>query len=234
MFKRKWLWLIPVIVALVAATGIFAAPSSMPGSDETPVALATGPVSVEEQPEQIENPSETTEADKVVALVLASDDFQSLSRSIEKDGLHFNASHHKAYLISECEGHRIYIVHFGFDPSPTGSMVGITAFVDVSAETILIIARVDQSSPDLEGLRTVTVETPSGDSAEFTTTTDIDPMGTLGIDWECWRDCMVWPPPPECLYICAACFAAPSPPTCGGCLICWGAMGIACAFACAT
>lgn len=48
MFKRKRLWIIPVIVALVAVTGVFAAPASLPGADEADVALAAGP----EQPKE--------------------------------------------------------------------------------------------------------------------------------------------------------------------------------------
>lgn len=41
MHKKKSLWIIPIIVALiVAVTGIFAAPSAMPGGEQNQVALA--------------------------------------------------------------------------------------------------------------------------------------------------------------------------------------------------
>jgi hypothetical protein len=40
MFKRKKLWIIPVIVAIVAVTGVFAVPSAMPGAEQNGVALA--------------------------------------------------------------------------------------------------------------------------------------------------------------------------------------------------
>ncbi|GAG70953.1 unnamed protein product, partial [marine sediment metagenome] len=43
MFKRKCLWIIPIIVALVAVAGVFAAPSPMPGADQGGVALAQQP-----------------------------------------------------------------------------------------------------------------------------------------------------------------------------------------------
>ncbi|MBA7615047.1 hypothetical protein ES703_22323 [subsurface metagenome] len=176
--------------------------------------------------------SENAEANKAVALVLASDAFHSLHRSIQEDGLHFDAGHHEAYLLTECEGHRAYLIYFGFDPSTTGSTVGIIAFVDVSAETILVIARVDQSSPDPQGLRTVTVQTSTGETAEFTITKDIEPSN---FDWRCWVNCALYPPPAECLYLCIACLGWPSPwnPFCPACLACMGIQGIACAIACA-
>ena len=43
MFKRKRLWIIPIIVALVAVTGVFAAPGLVPGANEGSVVLAEGP-----------------------------------------------------------------------------------------------------------------------------------------------------------------------------------------------
>lgn len=43
MHKKKSLWIIPIIVALIVATmGIFAAPGVMPGGEQNQVALATG------------------------------------------------------------------------------------------------------------------------------------------------------------------------------------------------
>ena len=48
MFKRKRLWIIPIIVALVAVTGVFAAPGSMPGAGQGEVALAAGAEQAEE------------------------------------------------------------------------------------------------------------------------------------------------------------------------------------------
>jgi hypothetical protein len=40
MFKRKRLWIIPIIVALVAVAGVFAAPNLIPRADQVDVALA--------------------------------------------------------------------------------------------------------------------------------------------------------------------------------------------------
>jgi hypothetical protein len=40
MFKRKKLWIIPVIAVIVAMAGIFALPSAMPGAEQYGVALA--------------------------------------------------------------------------------------------------------------------------------------------------------------------------------------------------
>jgi len=50
MFKRKRLWIIPITIALVAVTGIFAAPGSMHGVDQSQVALAAGPEQSAERP----------------------------------------------------------------------------------------------------------------------------------------------------------------------------------------
>jgi len=145
--------------------------------------------------QDILNSPEEADANKAVALALSSDDFKSLRHSIQEDGLHFDAGHHQAFLVSEYENYRSYIVYFGFEPSVTGSRVGIIALVDVSTE-ILLIARVDQSSPDPQGLRTVTVRTAAGDQEEFTITWDIEPHN---FDWDCFLGCTFVPPPVECL-----------------------------------
>ena len=180
----------------------------------------------------ISSPSENaSEANEAVALVLASDAFHSLRQSIQEDGLHFDAGHHEAYLLTECEGLHAYLVYFGFDPSATGSTVGIIAFVDVSAETILAIARVDQSSPDPQGLRTVTVQTSTGETGEFTITKDIEPSN---FDWSCWINCVL-PPPAECWTLCSWCAVFPHylNPACAACFTCVGVYAFFCAIACA-
>ncbi len=96
------------------------------------------------------NPSdkmeEKADAHKAVALVLASDDFHSLHQSLIEDGLHFDAGQHRAFRFggcSGCEEHQRYVVAFGFSPLATGNSVGIIASVDLSAEKILDIERVD-------------------------------------------------------------------------------------------
>gem|GEM_PF-3338097 len=43
MHKKKFLWVIPVVVALIVAiTGVFAVPNAMPGNNQNQVALAAG------------------------------------------------------------------------------------------------------------------------------------------------------------------------------------------------
>jgi hypothetical protein len=173
---------------------------------------------------------EEAEANKAVALVLASDDFHYLRKSIREDGLHFDAGQHQEFLMGECEDHHVYIVYFGFEPSVTGSRVGIIAFVDVLTETILVIGRVDQSSPDPQGLRTVTVQTPAGDTEEFTITWDIEPHN---FDWNCFLTCF-FPPPEPCVVFFYCCIPFPHylNPCCVALLGCGGIMAIICATRC--
>lgn len=174
--------------------------------------------------------SEKAEANKAIALVLASDDFHALSNSIREDGLHFDAGHHQAFLMGESEDHHVYLLYFGFEPSVTGSRVGIIAFVDVLTETVSGIARVDQSSPDPQGLRTVTVQTPAGDTEEFTITWDIEPHN---FDWNCFLSCF-FPPPDPCVYFFYCCVPFPHylNPCCVALLGCGMGMGIYCAIKC--
>lgn len=180
-----------------------------------------------EDTEVISSPSEEAEANKAVALVLASDDFKSLRHSIQEDGLHFDAGQHQAFLIRESEDHHIYIVYFGFEPSVTGSRVGILALVGVSTETTLVIARVDQSSPDPQGLRTVTVQSAAGDTKEFTITWDIEPHN---FDWDCFLDCSFYPPPAECLWMIPCCVGFW--PCCMVLAACLGIQAVWCAISC--
>jgi len=176
--------------------------------------------------QDILNSPEEADANKAVALALSSDDFKSLRHSIQEDGLHFDAGHHQAFLVSEYENYRSYIVYFGFEPSVTGSRVGIIALVDVSTE-ILLIARVDQSSPDPQGLRTVTVRTAAGDQEEFTITWDIEPHN---FDWDCFLGCTFVPPPVECLGFIPCCVGFP--PCCIALAVCMGAQAVFCAISC--
>jgi len=176
-----------------------------------------------ENSEGVLNLPEEADANKAVALALASDDFHSLSKSIREDGLHFDAGHHQTFLVSEYESYRTYIVYFGFEPSVTGSRVGIIALVDVSTE-ILLIARVDQSSPDPQGLRTVTVQNVAGDTKEFTITWDIEPHN---FDWDCFLSCTLVPPPAECLTLIPCCVGFP--PSCIALAACMGVQAVFCA-----
>lgn len=183
-----------------------------------------------EDSEVVSSPSENAEANKAVALALTSDDFKSLRQSIREDGLHFDAGHHQAFLMGESEDQHIYLLYFGFEPSVTGSRVGIIAFVDVLTETVLSIARVDQSSPDPQGLRTVTVQPPVGDTEEFTITWDIEPHN---FDWNCFLDCFL-PPPDPCVVFFYCCVPFPHylNPCCVALLGCGGIMAIICAIRC--
>lgn len=241
---NKRIWMVVLTVLLVPVLTVAGLSGIIWGDDDTAVAQS-GCSKCTESVESMQDLSEGEESAKAVEIVLASDDFQLLERSIKEDGLRFDSTHNTAYLFAggyqsdddqteiacECEKSLIYLTYFGFDLSPEESTVGIMAFVDVATGELLVIARVDQSSPDPAGLRDVTIVTPKGEASKLVVNKNLGLGGRF--DWGCWWNCVA-PPPVECIGICAPCLAWPNPfnPFCGACLACMGVQGIACAIAC--
>jgi len=167
------------------------------------------------------------EANKAVALALASKEVHAWRASIREDGFHFDVGQRAIVFLGGDESHHFYRVAFLPDPLPPEEVAGVVVVVDTVAEAVLGTARVDISA-DTGDSRTITIHLTNGDVQEFPYQGNYS-----NINWGCWRDCMLLLAP-EVFYFCClttSCVGG-NLPGCALCLLCTGYAGALCAIAC--
>ncbi len=167
------------------------------------------------------------EANRAVAIALASEELHAWRASLKGDGLHFDVGQREVIFLGGDENHHLYRVAFLPNPLPPDEVSGVVIVVNTVAEEIVADARVSISADEGNG-RTLSVYQSSGDILEFPYKHDYS-----NINWACWAGCVVFVYPeifyPCCVWSgCAAGFW----PGCALCIACTGAVGVLCAISC--
>lgn len=167
------------------------------------------------------------DANKAVALALASGELHAWRASLQEADLRFDVGQRFVVFLGGDENHHYYRVAFLPNPLPPDEVSGVVIAVDTITEKIVADARVSISA-DEGNERTLSVYLPNGDIQELPYLHDYS-----NVNWPCWTACMVLLSP-EVYYGCCVATGCTIGfwPGCVACLACTGIAGVFCAIEC--
>ncbi len=175
---------------------------------------------------QIDEPP-IQEANKAVAIALASEELHTWRASLQGDGLHFDVGQREVVFLGGDENHHLYQIAFLPNPLPPDEVSGVVIVVNTVTEEIVADARISISADEGNG-RTLSIYLSNGDILEFPYQHDYS-----NINWACWADCMFYLFPEVFIGCCIASGCTVGFwPGCVLCIACTGAAGGVCAIAC--